>query len=726
MELEMYQSSEAYMREAMEWVRSWIRLYREYAVSLDERGKLLQIRGSIVFGDDLELSLEGGLEPEERQEYEKQADRLRDWLKISAGRAAASFRGGIAIPMEYLFRVFGLEPAERFCVLMALAPEYDRTMGRMFSLLQDDYKEKYPSLDLCLKIYTSLEEERSRIRSAMLSGGRPFRLFFQTEPEHAGSQLKLHPRIWQFLHGFEETDRELEGIAKLYLPPRKEGQEAIEPEMEKKRLSLARAAWRDGSRNLCFVYGPEGSGRKTLVRQAAAEKNRPVLTFDLRTLCGEKNRFPAMLGSIVRECRIRGAAPCGIHGEALLPKEGDSEETKRQKERIMGGLLRELTQPGEGLFLTSEKRWEGPWLWPETVRTDWEVPFPDQSGQIRLWEKLLSGIPVDGITPQALTVRFSLTPGQMTEALKEAAGQADAAGETVLPRERLYEACRRQLVMHLGDHVTQIQTRYQWEDLVLPPKQKEALQSACNQVEYSHQVYDLWGFDRKVAYGKGVSLLFYGPPGTGKTMGAQVMANRLSMELYKVDLSSVMSKYIGETEKNLGRIFDEVKKSRSILFFDEADALFGKRTEVKDSHDKYANAETAYLLQKIEEYQGIVILATNYMQNFDEAFKRRIKFIIEFPFPLAPYRMQMWKQVFPEQTPLEDLDYEYLAERFELSGSSIKNIAVAAAFLAAAEGGAVGMKQILLALKDEMVKSGKSMPPESFGEYYGLVSKSGW
>lgn len=205
-------------------------------------------------------------------------------------------------------------------------------------------------------------------------------------------------------------------------------------------------------------------------------------------------------------------------------------------------------------------------------------------------------------------------------------------------------------------------------------------------------------------------------------MGAQVIANQLSMELYKVDLSSVMSKYIGETEKNLGNIFDEVKKSRSILFFDEADALFGKRTEVKDSHDKYANAETAYLLQKIEEYQGIVVLATNYMQNFDEAFKRRIKFIIEFPFPLAEYRRKMWEQIFPQQTPMEELDYEYLAENFELSGSSIKNIAVAGAFLAASEGNPVGMRHILPALRDEMIKSGKSMPPESFGEYYGLVS----
>ena len=316
----------------------------------------------------------------------------------------------------------------------------------------------------------------------------------------------------------------------------------------------------------------------------------------------------------------------------------------------------------------------------------------------------------DLVDPQALAVRFSLTPGQMKESLREAEARARAEGRSGPGTEDLYAACRRQLVMNLGSSVSQVRTQYRWEDLVLPDSQKQALKQACDQVEYQHQVYDLWGFHQKVAYGKGVSMLFYGPPGTGKTMGAQVIANHLKMELYKVDLSSIMSKYIGETEKNLGRIFDEIRKSKSILFFDEADALFGRRTEVKDSNDKYANAQTAYLLQKIEEYDGIVILASNYMQNFDEAFKRRIKFIVEFPFPMPEYRYQMWKQVFPDSLP---------------SGSSIKNIAVAAAFLAAGQGTRVAMNHVLTALRDEMIKSGKSMPPESFGEYFELLHSVG-
>lgn len=217
-------------------------------------------------------------------------------------------------------------------------------------------------------------------------------------------------------------------------------------------------------------------------------------------------------------------------------------------------------------------------------------------------------------------------------------------------------------------------------------------------------------------------MMFCGPPGTGKTMGAQVIARELHLELYKADLSSVMSKYIGETEKNLGALFDEVKKSQSILFFDEADAIFGKRSEVKDAQDKYANAETAYLLQKMEEYDGIVILATNYFQNFDEAFKRRIRFIIEFPLPDAERRLEIWQRVYPKETPVSsEVDFEYLASQFELSGSSIKNIAIAAAFKAAAAGTEVEMSQILGCLREEMKKSGRNLQRDDFGQYYDLI-----
>lgn len=212
-------------------------------------------------------------------------------------------------------------------------------------------------------------------------------------------------------------------------------------------------------------------------------------------------------------------------------------------------------------------------------------------------------------------------------------------------------------------------------------------------------------------------MLFTGPPGTGKTMSALVMAREMDAELYRIDLSRVVSKYIGETEKNLGEIFDQAKLSGAILFFDEADALFGKRSEVKDAHDKYANMETSYLLQKMEEYDGLTILATNFAQNLDDAFTRRIQFIIKYPFPDAVQREQLWRSSVPSQLPVIDIDYSFLAQTFELAGGPIKNIVLTAAYLAANEGTPLSMKQMIESVVQEYKKTGKLLLKDRLGAY---------
>lgn len=722
---DFYESNEAYIKEILCWVRDWIQLYRKYAVVLDEKGRLKQLKGSITFGNDLELSLEGQMTAEEQKQYKLRTNLLKNNRKQIEKKARNSFVHGIAIPLEFLFQAFGLTEAGKFCILMALSIEYDKTMGRLFGLLQDNYKEIFPTLDLCMKIYSAYEEERFQYRTELLIHKNGFQLLLQESLENSRTPIKVHKRVLCFLDNFEESDQELEGICNLLL---EEYQPEYSPERKEQLKLLAQAAWRKETRNVCYVHGPQGAGRCRLVRQVTASAKKPLLIIDTKLLYYEKENIDSLLRSILRELIIRNAVPCCIHGEILVAGEEDSEATKTQKQLFTGKLIRNLIVQGSCLFITSLKKWEGNWFWNETAKTDWEIPFPSMKEQITLWTRLLKkseeqGLLSEDVWPQKLGVRFSLTIGQMIEALKRTEDWCKARNKKKIDKEILYKFCRQQIVMDLGNHVVKVETHYQWEDLVLPHRQKEALKSACNQVEFSHQIYDTWSFGKKIAYGRGVSMLFYGPPGTGKTMGAQVMANQLSMELYKVDLSSIMSKYIGETEKNLGKIFEQIKKSRSILFFDEADALFGKRTEVKDSHDRYANAETAYLLQRMEEYQGIVIMATNYIQNFDEAFKRRIKFMIEFPFPLASYRKNLWQTVFPEEAPVGELDYEYLAEQFELSGSSIRNIGTAAAFLAAGAGEKIGMKQVLIALREELIKCGKSMPLESFGEYFWLLEE---
>ena len=256
----------------------------------------------------------------------------------------------------------------------------------------------------------------------------------------------------------------------------------------------------------------------------------------------------------------------------------------------------------------------------------------------------------------------------------------------------------------------------------MPEDQKEQLREICGYFMNMSVVYEEWGFQRKTSLGKGLNILFAGPSGTGKTMASEIMAGELGLDIYKIDLSSIVSKYIGETEKNLDRIFQEAQDSNAILFFDEADAVFGKRSEVRDAHDRYANIEVSYLLQKMEEYQGIVILATNFRKNIDDAFVRRLHFAVEFPFPEEKYRLQIWQRVSPVEAPQSDsLNLHFLARQFKLSGGNIKNIAVASAFLAAQDEAPIGMDQIVRAAKREYQKMGKLVLESDFGAYFDLV-----
>jgi len=331
----------------------------------------------------------------------------------------------------------------------------------------------------------------------------------------------------------------------------------------------------------------------------------------------------------------------------------------------------------------------------------WQIPFEDGFGE--MWQ------------------RFRFTPGQFQNVLEQAKDMAFARNAEIPSREELRIACRRQAEYRFHGKAVLIRPQFVWEDLVLPEMSKKLLQDICSRSRNQELVYGTWEFSSRFPYGLGTSILFTGSPGTGKTMAAQVMANELDLELYRINLSAVVSKYVGETEKNLNMIFEEASKSLCILFFDEADALFGKRTEVKDSQDKYQNMEAAFLLQKMEDYDGISILATNYQQNLDEAFKRRIQYVVEFSIPDAGERLEMWNRVFPEACPVkEDVDLQFLADQFELTGSNIKNIAVNSAFLAAADGREIDMSHILRALQNEFQKSGKRLTGAEMGQY-GMV-----
>jgi ATP-dependent 26S proteasome regulatory subunit len=350
------------------------------------------------------------------------------------------------------------------------------------------------------------------------------------------------------------------------------------------------------------------------------------------------------------------------------------------------------------------------------------VPLPDAHMSTRLWETYFARKAnlASEVSATDLASRFRLGTGAMHDAVVVARDLARwrAPHHARVTTGDVTVACRALTASRLGALARKITPRQTWDDLVLPADQLVQLRELCNQARYRHVVLADWGFERKLPLGKGISALFSGPPGTGKTMAAQVIACDLQFDLYQIDLSQVVSKYIGETEKNLRKVFDEADASQAILFFDEADALFGKRSEVKDAHDRYANIEIGYLLQRMEEYEGIAILATNLRQNVDEAFVRRLRFIVEFPFPDEEHRRRIWDVTFPREAPLgDDVELAALARELKLAGGNIKNIALAAAFGAAAEGRVIGMSHLLRAARREYQKLGRSWtePPPVAG-----------
>ena len=305
----------------------------------------------------------------------------------------------------------------------------------------------------------------------------------------------------------------------------------------------------------------------------------------------------------------------------------------------------------------------------------------------------------------SLATRFRLTPTQISAAVADAALRSHGAPS----RSALEAAARAQSGDALAAVTDKVDARATWDDIVLPPDAIAQLRELCDRVEQHDRVFNEWGFGRKLARGRGTSALFSGGSGTGKTMAAEVIANALGLDLYRIDLARVVNKYIGETEKNLNREFAAAESANAILFFDEADALFGKRSDVKDAHDRYANIEVSYLLQKMEEYDGIAILASNLADNLDEAFTRRLAFQVYFPFPEEAARLEIWRRAWPSAAQVaRSLDREALARELKLAGGSIKNIALSAAFSAAANGGVIDKVHVAHAVRREYQKSGRA------------------
>ncbi|MEX1362879.1 MAG: AAA family ATPase [Nannocystaceae bacterium] len=338
-----------------------------------------------------------------------------------------------------------------------------------------------------------------------------------------------------------------------------------------------------------------------------------------------------------------------------------------------------------------------------------EVPPLPFDETLALWKDVLADGPQPGeLVLRDISAQFSLGPSAIRRTAQELREHPQVPATPT--RQRLWHACRAIARPRMADLAQHVDVRATLDDLVLPAPQLDVLQALVGQVRHRATVFHAWGFAGQQARGSGLSAVFAGPSGTGKTMAAEAIANALELDLYRIDLSAVVSKYIGETEENLRQVFDAAEAGGAVLLFDEADALFGKRTEVRDSHDRHANIEVSYLLQRMETYAGLAILTTNLRKSIDDAFLRRVQFIVEFPFPEASLRAQIWRGAFPRQTPRDTLDYDKLGQ-LSVAGGNIRSIVRNAAYIAAGDAEPVRMSHILKAARLEFDKLGRSLPP---------------
>ncbi|MFC1892708.1 ATP-binding protein [Chloroflexota bacterium] len=653
------------------------------------------------------------------------AESLRQLEGDITKRKKESLHRGLTLRLDELGRLFCLSVFEIDTLLLCLLPELNLEYQQLYAYLQDDVTKKSPTVNLVLQMLCESFPDTLKAREAFSPEASLVRYHIlhlhddhtSRPPPLLAKFLQVDERITSYLLETNQIDARLLSFTHSIYPKLKLCDMILANET-KQHLDGLVTHFR-GKELLCHLCGTYGVGKQATAEAVCSELGVPMLSIDVNKMMVADIPLELSVPLIFREGRLQNAALYFNDYDLLL---GDEKEIKPSYDII----IMELESYPQWVFLAGEKDWQPKGVLHDKPFIDIELPIPSYPARRQLWEEQWSGdsaLAAD-VNFSDLAGKFQLSGGQIRDVAAMAQNLAqwrDPENELVTTQD-LYTACRKQFRGTLSTLALKIQPKYGWDDIILPKDQMEQLHEICNYVKYYHTVYGDWGFDRKFSTGKGLNVLFAGPSGTGKTMAAEIMANKLGLDLYKIDLSAIVSKYIGETEKNLDRIFREGQTSNAILFFDEADALFGKRSEVRDSHDRYANIETAYLLQKMDEYEGMVILATNLRKNMDDAFTRRMHFAMEFPIPEEADRYRIWQNIFPIEAPLATtIDLSFLARQFKITGGNIKNIALSAAFLAAQDGGGIIMENIIWATKREFQKLGKLCTESDFAHYFELV-----
>ena len=637
-----------------------------------------------------------------------------------------SARQGIPLRLVHLADCFGLSALEVNILLVCLAPELDLRYEKLFAYLQDDLTKKRPSVDLVLNLLCPSFDQKIAARSHLAPDAPLFKyhllsLFEDTTYQHSpllSKYLNVDEPVVNYLLGIDLPDARFISYVKRIILPEDAGDDTVPDSLKQWLILWTSQPTKDQDYPLLYFQGSNGIGKQRSAAAICQELKLTLQVVDAAQLLKVQDvTFETAVRLLLRDALFKEAALYWHNFDLLLQEDNQPGYQ---------ALFSELETYRGLVFLAGERVWEPADGVYERPFLRIEFLHPTYNERQRWWHTLLDEVvhPDDRPTLDEVADKFIFTISQIQDAALTARNltlRRIPTGGLVTPAD-FYSACRLHSNQRLTTLAQKLVPRNRWTDIVLPADQLQQLRELCAGVKHRSLVLNQWGFDRKLSLGKGFTALFAGPSGTGKTMAAEIIANELGLDLYKIDLSTIISKYIGETEKNLSRIFAEATTSNAILFFDEADALFGKRSEVKDSHDRYANIETSYLLQKMDEYEGVTLLATNLRKNMDAAFIRRMAFTVYFPLPNETDRLHIWKGIWPSELPRSsDLDLPFMARQFKLTGGNIKNIALAGAFLAADNGQEVGMNHLILATKREFQKSGKVCVKSEFGLYYPLI-----
>ncbi len=664
-----------------------------------QRGRMSGKSAFGVSSDEMMSTLTGAADDEPAIDTGADDERV-----IAAGIALHRALAATPEPLlARLARVFSLSGADLSIVALLLAPELEHDLERAFSFALDDFTRKRADVGFVARVLgvgspTKIDDTLRRFEDTAPLRRHGIISLGPQAPETSSSMrpVRLADRIVSFLRGHESVDALVHGLARIGSRSVRLADVVMNPELVTR---IERALDDRAGYPRVLLAGSDGVGRAYVVEALIGVTGKDTVHLDLAGIVAE-GRIEERIAAGLREAALRDCAVILDGGTTI-----DKDVPRALVTAIADGVA-DLKVPVVFTLATHPA-----WLVNAVgALVELDVPLPPFRERLELWTRALPPPLASAEDVEIVASRYAFSGGTIWRAATRASSSARLR-DPMSPQvtlDDLGDAARLTFSHRLGALAQRIPTGFSWDDLVLPKDTYDALKEVVRFGRYRAFLLEEWGFAAKLPYGRGVSAILAGPPGTGKTMVAQLLAKDLGYDLYRIDLSQVVNKYIGETEKNLAKIFDEAESSHAVLFFDEADSLFAKRTEVKSSNDRYANLEVNYLLQRMETYDGVTLLATNLEQGLDEAFKRRVRFSVQFELPEEAERRLLWRSMFPPKVPLApDIDWDLIAKRFEMAGGYIKKAALRAALIAVEARRAITTADLLEAARQEYREMGR-------------------